>query len=670
MRTCFLIFLILFSFFLYAQDLPPSVAQQLEELAESREVTELEDDALLQHLQYLASHPLDLNQANFDDLKSLYFLNDLQIHHLLRYRDLLGKFIHVYELQAIPYFDITTIKKMLSFIKLGSAEPMPRRFFSRLSKGQHQAVIRLSSILEKAKGYDNAVSSPFQGDKNHLFFRYRYQFSNKLYFGAVAEKDPGEQFFEGSQSQGFDFYSFHFFARDLGNIQSLALGDFVVNLGQGLTHWQSMAFGKGMQVVNGKRQSPVLLPYRSAGEFNFLRGAGATIEVKNHLLTLFISRKSVDASLDDSSETFSGFRTSGLHRTISETGSKNALGLTTAGGNFQFISRKFKLGVNAVHYSFSKELEKRSMPYNRYAPSGSSHSYFSLDYDATIKNIHVFGEVAADKNLNIAMTSGFFISLDPKVDLFVLFRKISAGYYSLFGNAFTENTHPTNESGLFAGISIQPNKYIRINASADHFHFPWLKYRVDAPSRGSEYLLAMEYNPSRTSSMYVLLRTKSNSLNGREAHFDFPKEQHRSVLRLHLSKQLNREVSVRARAEWVRYRLDFNKEEGFMYFIETVIKKFKWQSSVRFQLFDTESYNSRIYTYENDVIYSNSMMNAYDKGLKYYMNFKYGINKYLDIWTRLGRLIYSDKEEVGSGDNLIQGNTKTDFRIQLVMNFG
>ncbi len=62
----------------------------------------------------------------------------------------------------------------------------------------------------------------------------------------------------------------------MGNIKALALGDFTVNMGQGLIQWQSLAFKKSVDVMGVKRQSTVLRPYNSAGEYNFNRGAGIT----------------------------------------------------------------------------------------------------------------------------------------------------------------------------------------------------------------------------------------------------------------------------------------------------------------------------------------------------------------------------------------------------------
>jgi hypothetical protein len=39
---------------------------------------------------------------------------------------------------------------------------------------------------------------------------------------------------------------------------------------------------------------------------------------------------------------------------------------------------------------------------------------------------------------------------------------------------------------------------------------------------------------------------------------------------------------------------------------------------LRLQYFETDSYNSRIYAYENDVLYSYSIPAFYDKGFRYY----------------------------------------------------
>ena len=59
-----------------------------------------------------ALHPLNLNTAGEDDLKGLKILSPLHIQNLISYRLLLGKFIDVYELQAVPGWDVSLLQKI------------------------------------------------------------------------------------------------------------------------------------------------------------------------------------------------------------------------------------------------------------------------------------------------------------------------------------------------------------------------------------------------------------------------------------------------------------------------------------------------------------------------------------------------------------------------------
>ncbi|WP_315821124.1 hypothetical protein [Paraflavitalea speifideaquila] len=154
------------------------------------------------------------------------------------------------ELQAIPAWDPATIRQLLPFVQLGIAIHRSIPFGKRLYAGNHSLLLRASQVLERAKGYQPPATNDkdhYQGNPMRLFTRYRYNYANLLQYGITADKDAGESFFKGAQRTGFDFYSFHFFARQLGKIKTLALGDFTVNMGQGLIHWQSLAFKKVRQ---------------------------------------------------------------------------------------------------------------------------------------------------------------------------------------------------------------------------------------------------------------------------------------------------------------------------------------------------------------------------------------------------------------------------------------
>ena len=203
-----------------------------------------------------------------------------------------------------------------------------------------------------------------------------------MQYGFTAEKDAGEQFFRGAQKNGFDFYSAHFFVRNLGIIKSLAIGDFSVNLGQGLTQWQSLAFNKGAEIINTKRQSDVLRPYNSAGEIDFNRGVGITLQKKNWETTGFVSYRKLDAGFNVDTLNFddyvSSLQTSGYHRTANEIGEKEVQGQLSYGGNIALSTEKFHVGTNAVHYNFATStLPKRDYLYNKFGLSGKRAGNYS-----------------------------------------------------------------------------------------------------------------------------------------------------------------------------------------------------------------------------------------------------------------------------------------------------
>ncbi|MFN8245387.1 MAG: hypothetical protein U0T56_03265 [Ferruginibacter sp.] len=155
--------------------------------------------------------------------------------------------------------------------------------------------------MEKAKGFKTEpgqASPAFLGNPDKWFMRYDYQYKNILQYGVLGEKDPGEPLFSGRHKTGFDFYSFHFYLRNRGRIRCLALGDFTVNMGQGLIEWQGFSFGKGGDLTGIKRQSDLIKPYRSSGEFNFHRGLAINLVQKKWSLTGFVSYRKLDANLE------------------------------------------------------------------------------------------------------------------------------------------------------------------------------------------------------------------------------------------------------------------------------------------------------------------------------------------------------------------------------------
>ncbi|MBK6380351.1 MAG: helix-hairpin-helix domain-containing protein [Chitinophagaceae bacterium] len=656
--------------------------QQLENITENNEDIETEDDAYLQEMVQFIKNPIALNYADAAALNQLRMLTPMQVHNFILYRNLVGKLVNLYELQAVPGWDIVTIQKLRPYINVSIQVSAAGAVKRRLKNGEHSILLRASQVPERSKGYllDSSTATNFYpGSPQKYLFRYKYAYRNLLQYGIVAEKDAGEQFFKGKQKQGFDFYSAHIFVRKVGIIKALAIGDFTVNLGQGLTQWQSLAFKKSAAVINIKREGEILRPYNSAGEINFHRGIGITLTKKNWQLTMFGSYRNIDANfVSDTSQTqddfISSLQTSGYHRTNSETADKGIQRQLAFGGNLSYQFKRLYLGINGIQYRFKFPLIKSAEPYNFYALSGNSFGNYSIDYSYTFKNLHLFGEAAFTSNFDKAFINGVLISASSKIDLSLLYRNISKSYQSLYTNAFTENTYPTNENGFYACVSISPANAWRIDAYADFFKFPWLRYRVDAPSTGSDYLIQLSYKPNKQLEIYTRFHTESKAINVNPGQLTLSPvtRQPKKNWRTQVSYRINTAITIRNRTEILWFdKKGLDAEEGFLTYVDFLYKPMlkAFSGVIRLQYFETDGYNSRLYAYENDVLYSFSIPVFYDKGLRYYVNINYDINKKITIWIKWAQTIYNDKTLIGRGLDEIKGTTKSEVKLQVQYKF-
>ena len=694
MRSIFIAGVLLFTGMLASaqdkQEMSETTKQQLENLADAGS-DDPEDDSNLQLLDHYRKHPININTANAEELAALNLLSGLQVQQLLAYRKLLGLLINPYELQAIPSWDIATIKKIFPFIVVADNKSLAEKLGERWKGGDNKLLLRSARVLEKSKGYDlpaTAGTSYYLGNRDKYLLRYSYNYKNLLQWGLLAGKDAGEQFFKGSQRQGFDFYSVHFFARKLGVIKALAIGDYTVNLGQGLLQWQALAFKKNADAMAVKRQSAVLRPYNAAGEYNFHRGIGITLQKRNWEGTLFASFRKISASQSADSITGDGivssFITSGYHRTAAENAGRNSLGQLAVGGNLKYQGSNWHAGFNAIHYHFSKPVQKSADPYHLYALQGSELSNASFDYSYTWRNVHFFGEAAADSKFSKAFLSGALVSVDKNIDVSVVYRNIQKDYVSVNANAFTENAYPVNENGFYTGVSVRPVAGLRLDAYADLFRFPWLKYRVDAASQGKDFLVQLNYTPNKQVEMYARYKSETKMSNqavdtlAAAVVAAVPKKD----LRLQTTLQISRQFSLANRLELLWY--NGNAPDAGQGFLGNMDASYKpahaaWSSNLRLQYFETSGYNERIYTYETGLPYNFSIPFFYGKGFRYYFNFDcdagqlFGKSRkkkrYMDIGFRWAQTVYSNSAVIGSGLDEINGNKLTEIKVQLIMIF-
>ncbi|MBC7948707.1 MAG: hypothetical protein H7Y42_12540 [Chitinophagaceae bacterium] len=659
-----------------AQELPQSTEEQLERITNAAQA-EPENEDLVQQFEQARRNRVNLNHSTISLLRELNLITDLQIESLFTYRRLLGDLVHIYELQAVPYWDVTTIRHLLPYVYVGSSASIADDLRERLRDGTHNLLLRLGRTLQNSKGFDKRMQeNHYAGSPLKLLLRYRYSYKNLLQFGMLGEKDAGEQW----AGLGMDFYSFHFFARQVGKLSILALGDFTINMGQGLIQWQGHSIGKGSDALSIKQQSPIIRPYNAAGEHNFHRGVAVTFKHKNIDVTLFgsLRKLSVNTTLDTQLvESVTSINASGYHRTSSELAGKNKLGQTALGWSMQYSTNhkrhRFKIGINSIFYRFSMPLSKKEEPYQVFAILGQRWYNLSLDHSYTYKNIHLFGETAIDMTQSLAFLHGLMVSVDPRVDVSILYRKMAPRYQAMNTASFGENSSATNEQGLYLGMTFRPVSSWRIDVSSDTYRFPWLKYRVDAPSGGYGYLIQLSHKPNKQVELFLRFHRGGKQGNGLDTGVtrpvvDLPSKN----LRLQVNLKVGSALTLRQRIEscWFGPNNGADNrspgEEGFLYFFDVIFTPppKSYTAGCRLQYFETDGYNSRLYAYENDVLYASSIPAFFDKGLRFYVNASLKLNRRMSTWVKFGATIYKEKSFIGSGLDEITGSTRSEFRFQ------
>ena len=676
--------LFLVSIYSFSQEKSDLIQQRIEFISEQMEEEDIDLTTVFEQLNYFLEHPLNLNFATRDELESLGLLNEIQIRNLLIHIQLNGRLISIFELQSLEFWDLATIQLVLPFVKVDEKlEQVHVGLKEALKYGVYETYLRYQTIPEIKKGntlvFDslNLISnSNYLGNKDHYYSRFRYSYKTNLSIGVTGDKDPGEQFFKGSQKQGFDFYSFHAFYKGGKHIKSVVVGDYQVQIGQGLNFWSGFAFGKTADVTNVKKSATSIRPYTSTDESRFLRGGAVEFGFKNFSLLTFASSKTMDAILSVDStindrEFISSIQMTGLHRTNTEVSRKDIVKEEIAGSNLRFGLRNFQFGTAVIYQRYTTFYSKQIQPYNQFDFRGKELVSLSGDYNWVVKNFNFFGEVSRSSFSGaIAQIHGLLISLDSRVTLSLVYRNYDKAYQTFYNSGFSEGSAVQNEKGLYVGLKFKLSNTLTFNSYLDNFIFPWLKYQVDKPSSGHEFLSQVNYKPSKQLEIYGRYREQLRQKNSKLSDGSVPEIEDviQRNYRFNLNYSVSESIVLKSRIEYVTIdRQSSKREQGTIISqdIQYKPKSLPFDISVRYALFQTDSYDSRIYMYESNAQNIFSIPAFYYQGSRAYFMLRYSFLKRFDLWVRYGTTIYSNRKTIGTGSEEINGSVKSDVSIQL-----
>lgn len=630
-------------------------------------------ETFYEKLVQLTKNPINLNNTTKEELEQIPFLSGIQVENILFYIYQFGQLNTIYDLQLIDGIDMTDIFRLLPFISIGEAQIKhePLRLKDLVKYADQNIYFRVDKDIESKAGYtSDKPENKYLGTSFYTSLKYRYKYSNRLQLGFTTEKDAGETAFS-KKIKTNDFNSAYILLENQGKLKRLIIGDFKANFGLGLVMQSGFGVGKSSYVMNALPYNHGLSKSGSTDEFNYFRGTGATLKLKTLEVSAFYSNKNVDA--DTASGTFSSFYKTGYHRNENELRKRHTVNMQTAGTNITYTKNQIKIGFTAVYTASNSLLIPEEIHYNRFRFSGKEQFTAGVNYRFRVEKLNFFGECAITNQFSVATVNGLMFSPVSTVSLVVLHRYYPKEYDTFYSGAFSESTRTNNESGFYTGIEIYPFKKWKLSAYADAYSFPWTRYNTAIPSSGTDFLLQANFNPKRDLSMLWRVKYENGMKNQSDSNLTMPfiTRFTKGSLRYQLNfTTANFQLKTQLEASTYRESSALHYGISALQDICYDFKQIPLSIDFRYQIFDIDDYENRIYTYENDILYAFSIPAIYGLGSRYYVNLKWEIIKNLHLWMKFSQTIYADdRESTGSGTEQTDGNKRSEIRMMISYKF-
>jgi hypothetical protein len=642
----------------------------------------------LEELEILKSAPVNLNSASVDELNRLPLLNEQQLQNLSEYIKEFGLLASVYELQNIDGFNQAFIEQIEPYICFDFNPEQPFRLSSALRYGHSKLETRYQRVPEPQSGYLKVNDSLRKLNPNQYFLgsadgfgiRYRYVYREQLQIGLMAEKDPGEAFLKGPDTipRGFDYYSGHLYLRNIGNISYLAIGDYQAQFGQGLTFSTGISMGMMAGLLPARKRSALIKPHNSFNENSFLRGAAAGITIKDFSFTAFYSHRKKDgnqniADTSDSYSYISSLQETGYHRTLSEIADRKTVTEQLMGICLQWSKLRWKTGSTYYHLSYSAPIIQQLNDGNGNKNSGPGSDFAGIDFSYSFKRLVLYGEYSKQFHGGYALIQGLNLSLHPMFVFSSVLRSYGFNYNNQYSSGVGNSGSHTKETAFYLGFEATFRKF-SITAFSDYQHYTGLRYRVDAPSHDTELGLELQYSLGRKGEIRIRYR---NAVNPRNSQHESSGVQ-QVVNTMKEDYQWNLTFQP---INWIKtgtriYMCNFypghgGNQTGYMLSQDVKIQCAGSNVGIalRYAVFDTESYETRIYSYESDLPSSFSVPSVNGSGSRYYAMISVKVFKETQLWIRFSRTMQDGQFSISEGATEIMTDHKSDIRFMLSVRF-
>ncbi|MFN8280585.1 MAG: hypothetical protein U0V49_09910 [Saprospiraceae bacterium] len=621
-----------------SQDLPIlQEADHVSDIAETSPIAEETESTEALHL-------ISCSNITAEWLRNLPFLNQKDVLNILKYIHAHGPIYSVLELQSIGDLELDKIRKILRLVDLeNKAWSNPWKKKSGLRQDlSGRLSLRMGRKISTSE-YDRKVAASYAGSEDRAFLRARLKLRGRFEFGVMAEKDAGEPWWSNRAPAGLDYVTSYIVIEHIHHkVSQWIIGDYRMRIGQGLVIDNSFAAAGSQDPGYLVKPSMILKPYTSLQENNMFRGTSVILRLPGQLsLQLFYSSRRHDASIPDadSSEGRYSFietlQRSGYHRTVSEINNRDRQHQLLTGAHWLKEWTSASIGISIVHHREDPVFDTVGELYQRWNHSGGAW-FGSFHHQILWHRTLLFGESAMTETLQYAHLHGVLRSLGKYADAALLWRNFSPGFNSGLGQTFSSGGIPVNEEGWYAAVNFFSDKEIRMHVEWNTWRHPWPKYNTDLPSEAREWSAKLSWSRKRKWNFYARYGYSTHLQNVAQSHENAVLPVQNQHLRIHSEIRLNSNFTWRARFEVHRFTFGNKAEDGWLFFQDIVYKPMEsWFScSGRLGLVQANSYNTRIYAYENDLLYQFGIPALYGQQVFGYINVRMRINRHFNVECR------------------------------------
>lgn len=502
---------------------------------------------------------LDLNAASVEDLASLPGLSYADAERIVAFRAARGPFRRPRDLDRVDGLPRPVVEEVLPHVAVRSLRPS-QDLTSRLRFIRRSASARGKSFLTGSG----------------LHSRTTLRAGDLLTASVTTDKDAGER-------SPLDFTAGYAEVRSAS--ARLVVGDFRPGFAQGLvfSRWASVPVGLD-QVV---RQPSQQVGYRSTEENGALRGVYLEGSKGAWRASALGSSARFDAALNASGQVErlaeGGLHVTDLERSRADALRERALGLRVE----RTVRRQGRLGLTVLRSKFSP-------PFGAQGPglSGASAAVVGADARASLGGLTVAGEVAQTGG-GRAWTAGAVFQR-RRIQAGLQARDYGSRFQTLHGAGFSTFGESRNERGLFTGLAWKAR---RLGAASLTFDRAWRPGPTPTLPAGSS-------RSSLTLRARILSRSLLIQWSGQARWDQVWKERQmlprqRRSLRMDVAQHLGRGVRFHGRGEVVGAGVGPDRETGRSVFGALEGRWRDIRAEGRLTYFDSPSYESRIFEWED-----------------------------------------------------------------------